>query len=741
MKKGSRPSKIRLVFEQLEPRVLFSADPLFVPFDGGVLQADVEQQSILHADLFSTTNPTSADVAAEVRRELVFVDSSVPDYQQLVDDVLATGDDARQFEVVVLDGDRNGIEQMADTLTGRNGIDAIHIISHGSPAELQIGNSRLTFDSMTSEYADELAVIGQALTDSADLLIYGCSFGQGDLGQEAAARLAQLTGADVATSIDDTGSTRYGGDWNLERATGAIETNVAFSQSLQQNWEHLLNVTIDTTSVGTTPIGASSDTVSHTTSGSDRLMLVGISFGLDQGDAVSSVTYNGTALTLVGARDNNDTAASRVEIWSLVAPDTGTYNVDVTFSGTNHKGATIGVMTFNGVDQTTALGSFASAEGDSSNPSATVSSATGELVFGVAAFGDSIDYDLTEGVGQTEHWDLFAGEANGAGTTEAGSTSVVTSWSVPTSGKWVVGGVSIKSCSDDTGFKNPSATGDDYSQWTNPGNVFASDDSRAREDRNGQQQDWYDFGLGVPGGATITGIEVKVEAQDPDFSGNGIDIELSWDGGASYTSTGYGTATLNMGSDVVYTYGGPSDTWGRTWSGTELSDANFRLRLTKTGTDFTSSEVDHIQVRVLHDGCPANTAPTAADNTVVTDEDVPYPFTVADFGFSDVDAGDSLQQVQITSLETAGSLQLSGSDVLLNDVILLADITAGNLTFTPALDANGPGYDSFQFKVHDGTEYSASVYTMTVDVTPTNDEQVLAVNTGVTVAEASTGTV
>ncbi|MCH6581899.1 MAG: LEPR-XLL domain-containing protein [Proteobacteria bacterium] len=31
MKKGSRPSKIRLVFEQLEPRVLFSADPLFAP--------------------------------------------------------------------------------------------------------------------------------------------------------------------------------------------------------------------------------------------------------------------------------------------------------------------------------------------------------------------------------------------------------------------------------------------------------------------------------------------------------------------------------------------------------------------------------------------------------------------------------------------------------------------------------------------------------------------------------------
>gem|GEM_PF-7020977 len=31
MKKGSRRSKSRLVFEQLEPQVLFSADPLFAP--------------------------------------------------------------------------------------------------------------------------------------------------------------------------------------------------------------------------------------------------------------------------------------------------------------------------------------------------------------------------------------------------------------------------------------------------------------------------------------------------------------------------------------------------------------------------------------------------------------------------------------------------------------------------------------------------------------------------------------
>ncbi len=68
-----------------------------------------------------------------------------------------------------------------------------------------------------------------------------------------------------------------------------------------------------------------------------------------------------------------------------------------------------------------------------------------------------------------------------------------------------------------------------------------------------------------------------------------------------------------------------------------------------------------------------------------------------------MDAGDSLFQIEITSLETAGSLQLGGVDVTLGQVISAADIAAGNLTFTPAADENGAGYDSFGFRVHDGT--------------------------------------
>ena len=46
---------------------------------------------------------------------------------------------------------------------------------------------------------------------------------------------------------------------------------------------------------------------------------------------------------------------------------------------------------------------------------------------------------------------------------------------------------------------------------------------------------------------------------------------------------------------------------------------------------------------------------------------------------------------------------------------------AGNLKYTPPANANGSGYASFTFKVNDGTDDSASAYTLTLDVTALSD--------------------
>ncbi|MEJ5223876.1 MAG: Ig-like domain-containing protein, partial [Anaerolineales bacterium] len=123
-----------------------------------------------------------------------------------------------------------------------------------------------------------------------------------------------------------------------------------------------------------------------------------------------------------------------------------------------------------------------------------------------------------------------------------------------------------------------------------------------------------------------------------------------------------------------------------------------------------------------------NHPPTAANNTVTTLEDTDKVFAAADFNFADVDAGDTLAQVQITSLPGAGTLYLdsdtdgvvdTGEAVTVNQVVISADIP--KLKFKPAANANGTSYATFQFKVHDGEVYSVSAYTMTVNVTPVND--------------------
>lgn len=151
------------------------------------------------------------------RREVVFVDGAVSDWQTLVAG-LGTG-----LEVVLLDSSRDGLQQIADYLQGRNDIDAIHLVGHGESGKIQLGTASLDSDHLSS-YLASLAAIGAGLKADGDLLLYGCDVGQGELGVNFLKQLALHTGADVAASSDATGAAAKGGDWNLETTVGSIET-------------------------------------------------------------------------------------------------------------------------------------------------------------------------------------------------------------------------------------------------------------------------------------------------------------------------------------------------------------------------------------------------------------------------------------------------------------------------------------------------------------------------------------
>ena len=151
----------------------------------------------------------------------------------------------------------------------------------------------------------------------------------------------------------------------------------------------------------------------------------------------------------------------------------------------------------------------------------------------------------------------------------------------------------------DTGVKSASSTGSPNNQFSNPTNAYVSDNIYAIENRNNQKQDYGTFNFGIPATSTILGIEVLVEGDDPTFANQGFSVELSWDGGTTYTSAGY-SATWPTGTDVTRYLGGAADTWGRTWADTEFSTSNFRVRMNKIGNDYSNTKLDWIGVNVTY---------------------------------------------------------------------------------------------------------------------------------------------
>jgi hypothetical protein len=122
-----------------------------------------------------------------------------------------------------------------------------------------------------------------------------------------------------------------------------------------------------------------------------------------------------------------------------------------------------------------------------------------------------------------------------------------------------------------------------------------------------------------------------------------------------------------------------------------------------------------------------NDAPVGGTSSVTLVEDDTRLFRISDFVFTDVD-GDEMGSVQFVSAAGAGTLQhlASGSWSTVDlsggpQTFTAADIEDGNLRYVPVADGNGDGYASFAVKVGDGTVFSASSATVTVNVTPVND--------------------
>ena len=285
----------------LEPRLLL---------DGAAVATAVEviSDAQLHQDAFQTGTqsdshqdsgksivvaPTEIRAVDPVqnngRKEVVFIEANVADYQSLIDGTKAG------VEIVLLDSTQDGLSQMAEWAKTHSDYDAIHIISHGSEASVNLGALSLDSSAISSRSAD-LAQLGAALNEDGDLLLYGCDVASGE-GQDFITALAQATQADVAASDDLTGAAGKGGDWVLEKSTGQID--VAALQDVYYQGT-LANVTFGFES-GVSGVG--SKTVTQTKDGETLTVVATENFGdssqtftsLDGSNSIS--TYTGSQFT------------------------------------------------------------------------------------------------------------------------------------------------------------------------------------------------------------------------------------------------------------------------------------------------------------------------------------------------------------------------------------------------------------------------------------------------------------
>jgi|GEM_PF-1265713 len=163
-----------------------------------------------------------------------------------------------------------------------------------------------------------------------------------------------------------------------------------------------------------------------------------------------------------------------------------------------------------------------------------------------------------------------------------------------------------------TGFVSPTAqsaaTGGDGNGFeVNPEKAFSNDhpaglSGAAQNNDGGADRHIYTgYQFNLPPGATIVGIQVRADWWLDSTAGtNSLGVELSWDGGATWTTSKIDSLESTAATNTRI-LGRASDLWGHTWTVPEVSATNFKVRLTMNATQATRDfYLDWIPVSVAY---------------------------------------------------------------------------------------------------------------------------------------------
>ncbi|MFZ5917451.1 MAG: LamG-like jellyroll fold domain-containing protein [Chloroflexota bacterium] len=234
----------------------------------------------------------------------------------------------------------------------------------------------------------------------------------------------------------------------------------------------------------------------------------------------------------------------------------------------------------------------------------------------------------------------------------------------------------------DSGWHSPTANaadtgGDDDGFEENPIYAYADDaDFAANRSGADDRHRYYAFGFDstIPADAVINGIQVRLDGWvDHAASSPQYEIELSWDGGSTWSSAL--STPLLTGSEETYILGAQDDLWGHAWSASELADASLSVRITSRDGNWPNRHffLDWIAVRVHYDSAHI-------DGTIWADEN-------AD-GLRD-DGETGLSGVHVTVYQDDGDQVFEGES---QDVQMGADDTGPDGRYDTGPFADGYGY-------------------------------------------------
>lgn len=601
-------------------------------------------------------------MSSNAHNHIVFILDNLSNWQTLQAGVPAG------TEVHVIDSQGDALAQMAAVLQGRQGVEAIHLMSHGSAGSLNLGRNTLSSANL-GNYSSEWASVRAALSDDADFLIYGCDVAAGDAGQAFVAQLAELTGADIAASEDITGAAVLGGDWDLETHVGQVDRPILAITEYQA-----LLPTIAPSANKQTITGSTISVSGGPTDGNFTLFLSAMSgYSASNYNLLIGVSKSNIgAPSLIAIKDNQSLDSTNVTLGSISTsywiegiwdtPDTYEYTIrydtDGIFTTGNESLSIVTVVVENPNTAPDATGSNLGIKTENATVSVNLSALTSD---GETA-STALTYSITSGVS--------GGNLSGYTYTFTTPQNAALKGDVTDSFTYAV---SDGELSDSATVGYTVRYADDPTVWNSP-------PSGATWNTSGSKSYAWNSGASDPDD-TVSYSFLSVNGGTPSWMST--DTTISGNPGASFANTTY---TINVRA-----------------TGSTNADRSFTITLG------TAEQL--------------NDAPTTSGYSKTINEDAAYTFVATDFPFTDTDSGslyNTRHSIKITSLPANATLKLDNADVSTNQVIAVADIP--KLVVTPTAQYNGS--TNFGFQVFDGLAWSSTA-TMTLNVTAVNDAPVL----------------